>query len=95
MAAYIIVHLDYQEQAKLAEYQKLASPTMAPFGIRLLGKSLDAKPLEGEVPGRLTVLLEADSVEAAERWFHSPEYQRAAEARRPVSSFNAVVVPAS
>jgi len=95
MAAYIIVHMDYQDPAQIKEYQRLASPTLAQFGIRALGKSLDAEPLEGAVPGRLTVLLEADSVEAAMRWFHSPEYQRAAEARRPVSAFTATVVPAA
>ena len=94
MAAYIVAHLDYQDPAQLKDYQTLASPTLGQYGIRLLGKSLDRVPLEGEVPGRLTVLLEADSVDAAERWFNSPEYQRAAEARRPVSRFTATVVPA-
>lgn len=95
MPAYIIVHVDFDDPTQLKEYQTLASPTFAPHQIRMLGKTLDAAPLEGRVPGRLTVLLEAPSVAAAERWFHSPEYQRAADARRAVSVFTATIVPAA
>jgi uncharacterized protein (DUF1330 family) len=95
MAAYIIAHVDFEDPAQLKEYQTLASPTLRQFGVRMLGKSLDAEPLEGAAPARLTVLLEADSVESAERWFNSPEYQRAAAARRAVATFTAVVVPAA
>ena len=93
MAAYIIAHLDYDDPDQLKEYQTLASPTLAQFGLRLLGKGLDIEPLEGTSPGRLTVVLQAQSVQDAERWFHSPKYQRAAQARRPVSRFTATVVP--
>ena len=95
MTAYIVVHMDYQDPALIQEYQRLASPTLGQYGVRVLGKTLDASPLEGTTPGRLTVLLAAESASEAERWFNSPEYQRAADARRPVSHFVATVVPAS
>ena len=67
MAAYIIVHMDYGDPSQIREYQTLAPPALAQHGIRLLGNSLDREPLEGTVPGRLSVLLQADSVEAASR----------------------------
>ena len=85
--------MDYEDATQIREYQQLATPTLSEFGIQPLGKSLDAEPLEGTAPGRLTVLLKAGSVADAERWFQSPGYQRAAEARRPVSRFFATIVP--
>lgn len=93
MATYIAVHVNFEDAAALRPYQELASPSMGQYGIRALGKALDPQVLEGTAPGRLTVILEADSVAAAERWFHSPEYQRAADARRGVADFTAVLVP--
>lgn len=93
MAAYIAVHVNFEDATALKPYQELASPTMAQYGIRALAKALQPKVLEGVAPGKLTVLLQADSMEAAERWFHSPEYQRAAAARRDVADFTAVLLP--
>lgn len=93
MATYIVVHVDFADPAALRPYQELASPTMGQYGIRALGKALDPQVLEGTAPGKLTVVLEAASADAAERWFHSVEYQRAADARRTVAEFTAVIVP--
>lgn len=93
MATFIAVHVNFQDPALLKPYQELASPTMAPHGIRAVAKAVDPQVLEGRAPGRLTVILQADSVAAAEQWFHSPEYQRAAKARRDVADFTAVIVP--
>lgn len=93
MAAYIAVHVNFEDATALQPYQQLATPTMGQYGIRALAKALQPKVLEGTAPGKLTVLLQADSIEAAERWFNSPEYQRAAAARHNVADFTAVLLP--
>lgn len=94
MRAYILVNIDVKDPKQLARYQELARPTLDEHGIRLLGKSPAVEVLEGEPPGRMVVVLEADSPEAAQAWYASDAYREAAAARREIATFTTVIVPA-
>lgn len=94
MSVYIIVNIDVPDPSELKEYQALAGPTMKEHGIRLLGK---AKPeiLEGQAQGGMTVVLGADSAEAARAWYGSPGYTAAVRAREGKAQVHMTVVPAA
>ncbi|MEM7156355.1 MAG: DUF1330 domain-containing protein [Myxococcota bacterium] len=94
MAAYIIVDIELETPAALADYQALARPTMEEYGIRLLGKG-PTQALEGTPIGTLQVLLEADSPERARQWHASPGYQEAIAAREGKAKFTMSVVTAA
>lgn len=67
------------DQAKLAEYAKLAGPVMLSFGGRFLVRGQPAQVFEAGLMQR-TVIIEFDSVEQAVAAYKSPGYQAALEA---------------
>ena len=93
MSVIIVVHIDTQDPKQLGPYQALARPTMEEHGIRLLAKSPAATVLEGEAPGAMTVVLEAESTEHAQAWYASPGYTEAIRAREGKAEFTMVVAP--
>ena len=93
MAAYLHIHIDVSDPERFGRYQALAKPTMKTYGARLLSKASKPEMLEGERRHTTTVLLEFDDVEAAKRWYASPEYAEAIEARRGVAEFVTTLLP--
>lgn len=93
MAAYLHIHIDVTDPDRYGEYQALAKPTMKTYGARLLSKASKPEMLEGERSHAVTVLLEFDDVDAAKRWYGSPEYAKAIEARRGVATFVTTLLP--
>lgn len=91
MSAHIIVNISVENPADLAAYQALARPAMAEYGIKLIGKS-EATVLEGTAPGRLLVLLEAPSLQAAQDWYSCATYTQAVAARKGVADFTIQVI---
>ena len=75
MAAYVLVNVDVHDPVAYQEYATQVPPTLQLYGGRFLVRGGAIEPLEGEhIPKRL-IALEFESVEAAKRWYHSPEYQ--------------------
>jgi uncharacterized protein (DUF1330 family) len=89
---YVIVTEAIHDPVGLAAYKEGAVPTFAAAGARPI--VVDPKPevLEGEWHGDQTVILEFDSVEAAQGWYHSPEYQAVIGLRHAAASSNFVIV---
>lgn len=74
MAAYMIVQLEVLDPTTYSEYGKLVTPTIEAHGGRFLVRGGAVEVLEGDfVPSRV-VVLEFPDVDAAKRWYHSPEY---------------------
>ncbi|UMB72105.1 DUF1330 domain-containing protein [Mycobacterium paraterrae] len=71
-------------------YAKAAGGAMG--GVNVL--AVDTKPttLEGTWHGDQTVVLEFDSVEAAQAWYESDAYQAAAKLRQAAADCNAVII---
>lgn len=93
MAAYLHIHIDVSDPERFGRYQALAKPTMKAYGARLLSKASKPQMLEGARSHTTTVLIEFDDVEAAKRWYASPEYAEAIEARRGVAEFVTTLLP--
>lgn len=93
MAAYLHIHIDVSDPKRFGRYQELAGPTMKAYGARLLSKAKEPEMLEGERSHAVTVLLEFDDVDAAKRWYTSPEYAEAIEARRGAATFTTTLLP--
>lgn len=93
MAAYLHIHIDVSDPDGFGRYQELARPTMKTYGARLLSKAKSPQMLEGDRSHPVTVLLEFDDEAAAKRWYGSPEYAEAIEARRGVATFVTTLLP--
>ncbi len=75
MPGYLIANLDVTDPAGFEEYRTKVSPLIAKFGGRYLVRGGDVKTLEGNLPIHRLVVLEFPSVEAAQHFYDSPEYQ--------------------
>jgi uncharacterized protein (DUF1330 family) len=85
--AYVIAEVEVTDPAGFQDYVTKAMPTLAGTSARLLTRS-NPKSKEGTAPVGDIVIVAFDSLEEAERWYHSAEYtdaiplrQRAANSR--------------
>ena len=76
MAAYWIGHIRVINQEGYGEYAKRAGPAIEKHGGRFLARAGRYVSLEGEEFPR-NVIVEFESVEAAQACYDSPEYQEA------------------
>jgi uncharacterized protein (DUF1330 family) len=75
----------------LAAYAQEAMPTIFATGGSVVVAGPPAEALEGEWHGHQTVILEFPTVEAAQAWYHSPEYQAVIGKRHAAAETNAVI----
>lgn len=93
MKAYLLAEIEVTDLETYKQYMPLAAAAIAAFGGRYLVRGGDAQLLEGEDVPRRTVLLEFESFERAQEFFHSPQYQAAAAIRRRCSRGRIVLLP--
>jgi uncharacterized protein (DUF1330 family) len=77
---YVVATINVTDPEKWAEYAKDASEAIRKYGGRPLARGGAHVALEGEARPR-NVILEFGSLEEAERYYRSPEYQAAKELR--------------
>lgn len=81
MAAYIIALVDVKDAEQYQEYATRAGAAVESvgpqYGTRFLARGGRTVSLEGAPPPGRVVIVRFDSVEAAEAYYHSPEYQEA------------------
>jgi uncharacterized protein (DUF1330 family) len=87
---YIVLTEDVKDPAGMGEYAKLAGKAMA--GATLLSFDRSPQVLEGEWHGCQTVLLEFESVEAADTWYESEDYQKAVKLRQAAADCNGAIL---
>ena len=92
MPAYIIAQINITDPQKYQEYAKLAGPATAKYGGKFLVRGGGKTELEGKIPYQRIVVTEYPSVEAAKRFYNSPEYQEARSKRLGAADFNMIVV---
>jgi uncharacterized protein (DUF1330 family) len=87
---YVILTEDIKDPEGMKAYGKAAGAAMG--GVKVL--AVDAKPqvLEGDWHGHQTVVLEFESVEAAQAWYDSDAYRTARELRQAAADTNAVII---
>jgi uncharacterized protein (DUF1330 family) len=82
MAAYVLAEIEITNPEGYKEYTAAVPATIAQYGGRFLVRGGASEPLEGEWPKQRRVLIEFPSMEAAKKWFASPEYEKPLAMRR-------------
>ena len=92
MPAYLIVETTITDPEQYEHYKAAAPAALAAYGGRYVARGGETAVLEGEwEPARL-VVLEFPDLEAARRFYDSPEYAEARKLREGAARLNMVVV---
>lgn len=91
MSAFIVSMVNVQDAEKYKAYAALAGQAAQKYGGRFLARGGEREVLEGGLDFRRVVIAEFDDMEAARRFFHSPEYQAARLHRLGAADFHAVL----
>ena len=92
MTAYLIAQLTITDPAGFEAYREAVPPVIAAHGGRYLARAGAMTRLEGEPGGPRIVVLEFQDAAAAERFYHSPEYQKILPLRLRSASGSVVIV---
>ena len=92
MPAYIIAMANIKDAQKYGEYAKRAGPANAKHGSKFLVRGGKKTTLEGDIPFDRIVVSEFPDVEAAKKFYNSPEYQEARKHRLGAADFHMIVV---
>jgi uncharacterized protein (DUF1330 family) len=92
MKAYCIVYEVVDDPERFEEYRRQVLATIQAHAGRFLVRGGAFTALEGEMPYARIAMLEFPSREAAERWYHSPEYQRILPLRTQASRSQFILV---
>ncbi len=76
MPAYIIVDVDVKDAKAFEPYKQPTAASVAHYGGRFIVRSSEYEVLEGDWRPTRLVVIEFPSVEAAKRWYDSPEYRK-------------------
>jgi uncharacterized protein (DUF1330 family) len=92
MPAFIVARVDVTDPEKFKKYQSLTPNAISTNGGKFIARGGKTVTLEGAEETRRVVLLEFESVEAAQAFWDSPEYAEAKAARENASDFQAFIV---
>ena len=92
MAGYLILNIEVKDPAKFEEYRRKAAPLIEKFGGRYLIRGGDVRRLEGNPSVNRLVVLEFPTIEAAQRFYESDEYQPILKLRLDSTRSDAVLV---
>jgi len=81
MTAYVIADITVTNPDGYAPYRPLAGASVAQYGGRFIARGGTVEPLEGGWKPSRVVIIEFPSMDAARKWYHSPEYQHALKIR--------------
>jgi uncharacterized protein (DUF1330 family) len=87
---YVILTEAINDPEGMKAYGQAARAAMG--GVNVLAVDTAPKVLEGNWHGDQTVVLEFESVEAAQAWYESETYQKAAKLRQAAADCNAVIL---
>jgi uncharacterized protein (DUF1330 family) len=76
MAAYIIVDVDVKDAKAFEPYKQPTGASVAQYGGRFIVRSSEYEVLEGDWRPTRLVVIEFPSLDAAKRWYESPEYRK-------------------
>src|SRR3954470_4971780 len=92
MPAYVIAETDLHDPEQYEHYKAAAPATIEKYGGRYAACGGELAVLEGDwTPPRL-VILEFEVLQAAKRWYESPEYQEAKQLREGAATMRLVAV---
>jgi uncharacterized protein (DUF1330 family) len=89
---YVIATVAIRDQGRYEGYVQKALPTILQSGGRPIVVHDGPEVIEGRWHGPRTIVLEFDSLEAARKWYRSPQYQAVVGERHASADTNAVIV---
>lgn len=81
MPAYVIAEVEVTNPAGYETYRPLAGASVARYGGKFIVRGGSAELIEGTPPPARMVVIEFADIDAAKRWYNSPEYQEALKVR--------------
>jgi len=90
MKAYVILDIDVKNPAGYEEYKKVGAPTLGLYGGKPLARGGRTEVMEGSWQPKRVVMLEFESMDAAKKWWNSPEYAKAKKLRHAAAETNVV-----
>jgi uncharacterized protein (DUF1330 family) len=75
MAAYFVAEIEVTDAEGYRPYAAQAGATVAQYGGKHLARGGKVELVEGEPEPQRVVITEFADIEAARRWYNSPEYQ--------------------
>ena len=91
-SAYILANVDVKDPAAYEEYKRLSTIAMKAHGAEVCVRGGKVEVLEGDWNPQRLVVLKFPNVEAANKFYASPEYGKAREARAGAAIMRMVVV---
>ena len=91
MTAYVIAEIDITNKDAYKAYQAADADSVARHGGRVLVQGGRGAALEGAAPKRI-VVIEFATMEAAQRWYDSPDYRDARTIRAVAAKSRFLVV---
>lgn len=92
MTAYVITDIDVSDPVRYEDYKVLSSSSAALYGGTFLVRGGAHQTLEGDWQPHRVVVLEFPSVEQAQAWWSSPEYEEAKSIRREAADSQIILV---
>ncbi|MCE3001742.1 MAG: DUF1330 domain-containing protein [Xanthomonadaceae bacterium] len=92
MPAYMIVEARITDLPRFRAYAEANPPLVARFGGRYLAIRTATEPLEGDWEGAKVVISEWPDMDAARRYWHSPEYAAVKRLREGTGTFRVLLV---
>jgi uncharacterized protein (DUF1330 family) len=92
MVAYVIAEIEVTNPEGYKAYSAVVPGTVEKYGGRFLVRGGKSQALEGDWPERRRVILEFPSMDAARRWYDSPEYEKPLALRKAHSNGRLLLV---
>ena len=92
MTAYLIVETDITDPEQYEQYKAASPGAVAAGGGRFLVRGGELAVLEGDWSPKRLVMVEFEDLEAAKRFYESPEYQAVLKLREGAANLRMVVV---
>jgi uncharacterized protein (DUF1330 family) len=92
MPAYLIVETDITDPEQYEQYKAASPSAIAAAGGRFVVRGGEMAVLEGDWSPKRLVVVEFEDLEAAKRFYESPEYQAAIKLREGAANLNMVAV---
>jgi uncharacterized protein (DUF1330 family) len=92
LPAYIVVETDIHDPEQYELYKQASPAAVAAAGGHFIARGGELAVLEGDWQPKRLVLLEFPDLEAAKRFYESPEYQEAKRLREGAARLNMIAV---
>jgi len=92
MPAYLIVETDIHDPERYERYKEASPGAIAASGGRFLARGGELAVLEGDWHPSRVVIVEFPDLDAAKRFYVSPEYDEAKQLRAGAAKLNMVAV---